>query len=65
MARYPVILPPASLAALFTSRTQPMLDLINCNIRQSRALIALRDALLPKLLSGEMRVGEAARAVAG
>ena len=32
--------------------------MMNANRIQSRTLAALRDALLPKLLSGELRVGE-------
>jgi len=33
------------------------------NENQSRNLVATRDTLLPKLLSGEIRVGEAERIV--
>jgi type I restriction enzyme S subunit len=33
-----------------------MIDRIIANIHESRTLAALRDALLPKLLSGELRV---------
>ena len=31
---------------------------IRMNVAESRTLSALRDTLLPKLISGEMRVGE-------
>ena len=34
------------------------------NIEQSRTLAALRDALLPKLMSGELRVRAAGRILA-
>ena len=34
----------------------PMIDKIIANNLESRTLAALRDALLPKLLSGELRV---------
>jgi hypothetical protein len=34
------------------------------NIRESRTLVALRDTLLPKLLSGELRVKDAERLAA-
>jgi type I restriction enzyme S subunit len=37
-----------------------ILSQINANRAQSRTLATLRDTLLPKLLSGEVRVGEAA-----
>jgi hypothetical protein len=36
-------------------------NMIWANEETSQALIALRDALLPKLLSGEIRVGEVDR----
>jgi hypothetical protein len=32
---------------------------------QSRTLVALRDALLPKLISGELRLAEPARFLGG
>jgi type I restriction enzyme S subunit len=35
------------------------------NVRESRTLAALRDTLLPKLVSGELRVGDAERLMAG
>ena len=35
-----------------------MIDRIIANIHESRTLAELRDALLPKLLSGELRVPE-------
>jgi type I restriction enzyme S subunit len=63
MARYPVVIPPEPLAALFTAQAQRLLDMIICNIWQSRLLATTRDALLPKLLSGEIRVREAERQV--
>jgi type I restriction enzyme S subunit len=36
-----------------------MLAGVNVNLHQSHTLATLRDTLLPKLLSGELRVGEA------
>ena len=49
-------IPPASLIQKFTETVAPMLKRISQNINESRTLAALRDALLPKLLSGELRV---------
>lgn len=54
-----VVIPSAALVEKFTRLAKPMLDQINRNIAQSRTLAALRDTLLPKLLSGELRVPEA------
>ena len=56
IARFEVALPPESLAAEFTTTIRPMIDRIIANIHESRTLAELRDALLPKLLSGELRV---------
>jgi type I restriction enzyme S subunit len=58
IARFEVALPPDSLAAEFTATIRPMIDRIIANIHESRSLAELRDALLPKLLSGELRVPE-------
>jgi type I restriction enzyme S subunit len=49
-------LPPAPLIQKFTETVAPLLKRISQNIHESRTLAALRDALLPKLLSGELRV---------
>jgi type I restriction enzyme S subunit len=58
IARYEIALPPNELASLYTSRIRALMDLITCHVMQSHTLAAIRDALLPKLLSGEIRVGE-------
>jgi type I restriction enzyme S subunit len=42
---------------------RPIVDKFVQNKLQSRTLAALRDALLPRLLSGELRVREAERLV--
>ena len=44
---------------------RPLFDRIASNALESRTLAATRDLLLPKLMSGEIRVGEAAESVAG
>jgi type I restriction enzyme S subunit len=55
IARFEVALPPDSLAAEYTDLIRPMISRIIANILESRTLAELRDALLPKLLSGELR----------
>jgi type I restriction enzyme, S subunit len=52
----PVIVPPKTLQETFNQMCQPMLDQILANHAESSALAALRDALLPKLLSGDLRI---------
>lgn len=60
MARYPVILPPETLAKAYTAKTTPAISRIIASIHQNHSLVALRDTLLPKLISGELRVSGAA-----
>jgi type I restriction enzyme S subunit len=59
----PMVVPPASVVQAFAQAAQGWHDQIVANVRQSRQLAALRDALLPQLLSGEIRLREAERAV--
>ena len=56
MARYPLVIPPKPVAEAFTKQVRPAIDRIIAGIHECRTLGALRDALLPKLLSGEIRV---------
>jgi type I restriction enzyme, S subunit len=56
MARYKVVLPPPSIAKLFTRQIQSAVSRIGTSIHENRTLTAIRDALLPKLISGELRV---------
>jgi len=51
-----VELPPKELMAAFTEKVAPLYAQITANIHQSRTLAILRDALLPNLLSGDIRV---------
>lgn len=62
LAAFRIAIPPEPLAILASNTVAPMVDRIVTGIHQNRTLAALRDALLPKLLSGELEVlgGEAA-----
>jgi type I restriction enzyme S subunit len=55
----PVIVPSKPLAASFCERVRPWFRLVRELQRHTRTLAALRDTLLPKLLSGEIRIPEA------
>ena len=55
MGDYPLCIPARHVAQAFQNIAQPHLDRIATNISQSRTLITLRDTLLPKLISGEIR----------
>ena len=48
----------------FEEKAWPMLDRTLSSREETRTLAALRDALLPKLISGELRVKDAERALA-
>ena len=52
----PVVIPDESAMKVFDSLARPLYNRIASNERQSHSLVALRDTLLPKLISGEMRV---------
>ena len=47
----------------FRTVAQPQFERIRRNALESRTLTQLRDTLLPKLISGEIRVPEAEEAV--
>jgi len=59
-----VLLPPPNVLAVFQQRATPLLDRVLANQRESRTLAATRDLLLPRLISGELRVQDAERFVA-
>jgi type I restriction enzyme S subunit len=63
MARYEVALPPKPLVTAFTEQIRTLVERIIANVHECRTLAALRDTLLPKLLSGEIRVKEAEKVV--
>jgi len=56
MARYPIALPPQALAAALTTRVKPLIERMQTSVHESHTLAALRDALLPKLMSRQIRV---------
>ena len=54
----PVVIPAADVLKEFNTLIAPMFDQIRYNTDQNKALAQLRDALLPKLMSGEIDVSE-------
>ncbi|TAJ93281.1 MAG: restriction endonuclease subunit S [Gammaproteobacteria bacterium] len=63
MARYTVLCPSESVAEAFNSKVRPMTDELISSIHESRTLSTLRDTLLPRLVSGEIRVQDIERIV--
>jgi type I restriction enzyme, S subunit len=60
----PVIIPPIDIIQAFEELAVLLLKREKANVDESRTLAALRDALLPKLISGELRVKDAEQFVA-
>ena len=55
---YPVILPAENELEEFNAIAFPVLEQLNSNKAENKRLSALRDALLPKLMSGELDVSD-------
>ena len=59
--KYPVIWPARQLIDRFHRLAEPLWSRIHQNQADARNLFAIRDLLLPKLISGELRANDAAR----
>ncbi len=59
MARYGIVLPPDPVVEAFSHQVRPSIERLIAGIHESRTLAALRDTLLPKLISGKLRVKDA------
>lgn len=59
--RAPATLPPPKVQQAFEAILAPAWECIAANVSESRTLAATRDLLLPKLMSGELRVRDAER----
>jgi len=58
-----LVVPPEPLMRRYCDIVFPLRQRIAANARQSRTLAALRDALLPKLISGEIHIKDAEKLV--
>lgn len=63
LERKVVVTPDAPLMERFTEVVAPMHRGVALNLRENETLAQLRDVLLPKLLSGEIRIKQAAKTV--
>jgi type I restriction enzyme, S subunit len=59
----PVVIPPSKVIQQFNKIVEPIFITIKTNKEQIQTLANLRDILLPKLMSGEIRIPEAEEAV--
>ncbi len=51
-------MPPEGIAEAFSYMVAPLFERISANIEASKLLIGIRDALLPRLISGKLRLPE-------
>ena len=58
LAAYPIVIPPLDVARAYERTVRPLVDRILANIEQAHVLQQLRDILLPRLVSGKLRVPE-------
>ena len=63
MAQYEICLPSVKVVSAFQGIVQPLLDRVDANVRENSTLTKTRDILLPKLMSGEIRLPDAEKAV--
>jgi type I restriction enzyme, S subunit len=61
----PVVVPPEPILKAFQERTGPLYRHVVENERESKALAQLRDTLLPKLISGDLRIADAEKFLEG
>lgn len=62
--RLPVIAPPNSIVSAFEAMISPFDDSVGLSHQETLTLTELRDTLLPKLISGELRVPDADKLLA-
>lgn len=60
-----VLVPPAELIQRLGTRIEPLVDRWLANAVQAQTLTQLRDTLLPRLISGQLRLPEAEKEIAG
>jgi type I restriction enzyme S subunit len=60
-----LLLPPRALLEIFAHHVQTIMDRVHQNEQENRTLAALRDTLLPKLISGELRLPDAEQSLGG
>jgi type I restriction enzyme S subunit len=53
---YFLVVPPPEIARRFGELAAPLLTQAKAHVAESRTLAAIRDALLPKLLNGQLRI---------
>ncbi|WP_374409331.1 restriction endonuclease subunit S [Hydrogenophaga sp.] len=65
LAAYRIVKPPQSVVAEYNRAVLPLLEKIKANVLSAQTLATLRDTLLPRLISGQLRLPEAQAALEG
>ncbi|MDP2179989.1 restriction endonuclease subunit S [Methylicorpusculum sp.] len=65
LAAYPIVLPPQDLAENYRTIVEPLFQSILANVQQIKTLATLRDTLLPRLISGQLRLPESEAMIEG
>ena len=63
LGSFPLVIPPRSVASAFAELVGCLRVRVVANASETQLLAAVRDALLPKLISGELQVRDAKRTV--
>ena len=63
LAAYPLCVPPTEIANRYNEALRPIIARMKANIHQAQTLATLRDTLLPRLISGQLRIPEAEQQV--
>jgi len=59
LAAYPIVVPSSDIAAKLNEAIHPLLARMTAGIHRAQTLTQLRDTLLPRLISGQLRLPEA------
>ena len=59
LSGFPLVIPPLDIVEIFSNQVSSLRDRVVANTSETESLTSLRDMLLPKLLSGEIRVNDA------
>jgi hypothetical protein len=54
--KLPILIPPAELIEKFNEKTTRLYDSVEVSLKQMNSLISTRDVLLPRLMSGELKI---------
>lgn len=63
LAAYDIVIPTDDVAEAYTDTIQPIFDRMSANVLQAKTLSTLRDTLLPRLISGQLRLPDAEAAI--